>query len=103
MLLIYYFIYELLLIVVYSHACFSHSKPTYALDVEALRWFQGPSGPSVPEDLQVNLFPLDQQHALVYPAEEEDLGQGVRERPVPEVLHVHGFEIGEHLVAAMML
>lgn len=51
----------------------------------------------------MNLFPLDEQHTLGDPAEEEDLGQRVRQRFVPEVLHVYGFKIGEHLVAAVMV
>lgn len=79
------------------------SIPTYALDVKALGWFKGPSGPSVPEDLEMNFFPLDQEHMLIYPAEEEDLSQRVRQRLVPEMLHVHGFEISEYLVAGVML
>lgn len=80
-----------------------HNKPTYTLDVKALWWFQGPPGPSIPQHLEMNFFALDQQHTLVYPAEEEDLGQSVCERFVPEVLHVYGFEIGEYLVAGAML
>lgn len=46
---------------------------TYACDVKAPRRLQGPSGPSVPEHLEVHLFALDQQHVLIYPTEEEDL------------------------------
>lgn len=79
------------------------SRPTYGLDVKAPGWLQGPPGPPVPEDLQVKLFPLDEQHPLGDPAEEEDLGEGLGQRFVPEVLHVHGFEAGEHVVAAVML
>lgn len=51
----------------------------------------------------MDFFALDEQHSLVYPAQEEDVGQGMCERLVPEVLHVHGFKVGEHLVAAVML
>lgn len=76
---------------------------TYGLDVKAPRWFQGPPGPPGPEHLQVNLFPLDEQHTLGDPAQEEDLGEGVCQRFVPEMLHVDGFETGEHVVAAAML
>lgn len=78
-------------------------RPTYGLDVKALWWFQGPPGPSVPEDLQVDLLPLEEQHTLGDPAQEEDLGESVGQRLVPEMLHVHGFETGEHVVAAVML
>lgn len=79
------------------------SRLTYGVDVKALWWFQGPPGPPVPEHLQVNLFPLDEQHTIGDPAQEEDLGEGVCQRFVPEMLHVHGFETGEHVVAAVML
>lgn len=71
--------------------------------MEALWWLQGPPGPAVPEDLQVDFFALDEQHALTYPAQEEDVAQGLSQRLVPEVLHVDGFKVGEHLVAAVML
>lgn len=81
----------------------STSRPTYGLDVKALWWFQGPPGPAVPEHLQVKLLPLDEQHPLGDPAEEEDLGESLGQRFVPEVLHIHGFETGEHVVAAVML
>lgn len=77
--------------------------PTYALDVKAPWWFQRPPGPAVPEDLEVNLFALDQQHMLIDPAKEEDLGQRLCQRLVPEMLHVDGFKVGEDLVAAVML
>lgn len=81
----------------------STSTPTYGLDVKALWWFQGPPGPAVPQHLQVKLFPLDEQHPLGDPAEEEDLGESLGQRFVPEMLHIHGFETGEHVVAAVML
>lgn len=51
----------------------------------------------------MNFFPLDQQHTLIYPTEEEDLGQSMCQRLVPEMLHVYGFKISEDLVAAVML
>lgn len=51
----------------------------------------------------MNFPPLDEQHALGDPSEEEDLGQRVRQRLVPEMLHVDGFKAGEHLVSAVML
>lgn len=76
---------------------------TYTHDVKALWWFEGPSGPSVPQDLEVDFFALDQQHMLIDPAEEEDLRQRVCQRLVPEMLHVYSFEISEHLVAGVML
>lgn len=76
---------------------------TQGRDVKAVWWFQRPPGPPVPEHLQVSLFPLDEQHAFGDPAQEEDLGESVCQRFVPEVLHVHGFETGEHVVAAAML
>lgn len=50
----------------------------------------------------MNLPAPNQQHVLVDPAEEEDLGERVRQRLVPEVPHVDGFEVGEHLVAGVM-
>lgn len=83
------------------HACLDN-LPTYVFDVKALRRLQGPSRPSVPEDLKVHLFPLDQQHMLIYPAQEEDLCQRVCQRLVPEMLHVDGFEISEDLIARVM-
>lgn len=51
----------------------------------------------------MDFFALDQQHMLVYPAQEEDLRQSVCQRLVPEMLHVHSFEVGEDLVAGVML
>ena len=51
----------------------------------------------------MDFFPLDEQHTLIYPAEEEDLGQSVCQRLVPEMLHVDRFETGENLVAGVML
>lgn len=83
--------------------CVSTNQLTYVLDIKAFRWLQGPPGPAVPEDLQVDFFALDEQHALIYPAQEEDVAQGLSQRLVPEVLHVDGFKVGEHLVAAVML
>ena len=46
--------------------------PTYTLDEEPWRWAEDPSCPSVPEDVKVLFLPLDEQHMLVYPAQEED-------------------------------
>lgn len=83
--------------------CVSTCLLTYVLDIKASRWLQGPPGPAVPEDLQVDFLALDEQHALIYPAQEEDVAQGLGQRLVPEVLHVDGFKVGEHLVAAVML
>lgn len=83
--------------------CVSTNQLTDVLDIKALRRLQRPPGPAVPEDLQVDFFALDEQHALVDPAQEEDVAQGLGQRLVPEVLHVGGFEVGEHLVAAVML
>lgn len=51
----------------------------------------------------MDFFALDEQHPLIYPAQEEDVAQGLSQRLVPEVLHVDGFKVGEHLVAAVML
>lgn len=49
------------------------------------------------------LLALDEQDVLVYPAQEEGLGYGVRHLLVPEVLHVLGFEVGDDLVPGVMV
>lgn len=77
--------------------------PTYASDMKAWRWLQGPPGPGVPQLLKMRLLALEEQHALVYPAQEEDLRQSLGQRLVPEVPHVDGFKAGEDLVAGEML
>ncbi len=76
---------------------------TEVFDVEALRWFEGPPHPSLPQHLQVILLPLDQQHMLVYPAQEEGLGYGIGHHLIPEIFHVQWFEVGEDLVAGVMV
>ncbi|XP_049719783.1 translation initiation factor IF-2-like [Elephas maximus indicus] len=72
---------------------------TEAADVEARGRPQRPARPALAQRLQMFLLALDQQDLLVDPAQEEGFGHGGRDLPVPELLRVLGFEVGEDLVA----
>lgn len=49
------------------------------------------------------LLALNEQNMFIYPAQEEGLGYGVCDFLIPEVLHVLRFEVGEYLIAGVMV
>lgn len=49
------------------------------------------------------LLALNEQNMFIYPAHEKGLRYGFRDFLIPEVLHVLRFEVGEYLVAGVVV
>lgn len=49
------------------------------------------------------LLALNEQNVFIYPAQEKRLRYGVRDFLIPEVLHVLRFEVGEYLIAGVVV